>query len=164
LATVSTSASYIIGVDSYDPAEAGSYTLTISPAGSATDVGPKLDTLKKDSGPPPPDGPTGAVKIVITEIMANPGAVGDDKGEWFEVYNAGTTTVNLKGWKLKEAPPATAAHTIATDVLVPRGPVQGTREQRSDLHERRRHRRLRVPGHHLWPRELLEHRRRDLSL
>lgn len=37
--------------------------------------------------------------LVITEIMANPAAVADTKGEWFEVYNYGSATVTLnKAW------------------------------------------------------------------
>lgn len=118
--TVSSSTTYIIGVDAYDPVEAGSYTLTIASAGSAPDGGPKPDVSKVDAGPKP-DGPAGSATIVITEIMANPDKVGDDKGEWFEVYNAGTATVNLKGWKIVESPSATDGHVITTDVLVQAG-------------------------------------------
>lgn len=118
--TVSSSTTYIIGVDAYDPVEAGSYTLTIASAGSAPDGGPKPDVSKVDAGPAP-DGPAGTAKIVITEIMANPTAKQDPDGEYVEVYNAGTATVNLKGWKISEAPPSTQAHTITSDVLVPAG-------------------------------------------
>ncbi len=40
--------------------------------------------------------------LVITEIMANP--KGQDEGqEWFEVYNPGTTAVDLKGLRLAAA-------------------------------------------------------------
>ncbi len=44
----------------------------------------------------------GAGQIVITEIMQNPGAVGDDVGEWFELHNAGSTAVDINGWIIEE--------------------------------------------------------------
>jgi hypothetical protein len=50
-------------------------------------------------------------QIVITEIMVNPGVVMDGNGEWFELYNAGSTTVNLHGWTMADA--GQDSHTIA---------------------------------------------------
>ncbi|MBT3300360.1 MAG: T9SS type A sorting domain-containing protein [Candidatus Marinimicrobia bacterium] len=41
--------------------------------------------------------------IVITEIMPNPSAVSDANGEWIELYNQGTETVDIHGWHLKDA-------------------------------------------------------------
>lgn len=38
--------------------------------------------------------------LIITEIMNNPGAVGDPAGEWFEVYNASSRTLVLNGLDL----------------------------------------------------------------
>ncbi len=40
--------------------------------------------------------------IVINEIMQNPAAVSDDKGEWFELYNNDTQTVDINGWIIKD--------------------------------------------------------------
>ncbi len=40
-------------------------------------------------------------RIVITEIMANPTAVPDADGEWFEVYNIGAAPVDLNGWTIQ---------------------------------------------------------------
>ncbi len=40
--------------------------------------------------------------IVINEIMQNPSAVSDDKGEWFELYNNDTQTVDINGWIIKD--------------------------------------------------------------
>ncbi len=40
--------------------------------------------------------------IVINEIMQNPSAVSDDKGEWFELYNNDTETVDINGWIIKD--------------------------------------------------------------
>ncbi len=44
------------------------------------------------------DGPYAETQIIISEIMYNPLAVSDQYGEWFELHNAGTDTVNLKYW------------------------------------------------------------------
>ena len=35
--------------------------------------------------------------LIITEIMPNPAGVGDDKGEWFEVYNTSAKDIDLNG-------------------------------------------------------------------
>ena len=39
---------------------------------------------------------------MITEILASPSAVLNGKGEWFEIYNAGTAAVDLAGWTIKD--------------------------------------------------------------
>jgi len=51
------------------------------------------------------------IKIIITEIMINPDSVSDLNGEWFEIYNAGTETVNINGWVLSDK--GTDSHTIS---------------------------------------------------
>ena len=40
--------------------------------------------------------------LLITEIMANPLAVGDSAGEWFELYNPTTEAVDLNGLILSD--------------------------------------------------------------
>ncbi len=50
--------------------------------------------------------------IIINEVMADPSAVTDDNGEWIEIYNSGTASVNMAGWKLESSNDAT--HTIGT--------------------------------------------------
>jgi hypothetical protein len=42
-------------------------------------------------------------QIVINEIMQNPYVLADAVGEWFEVYNAGATAVDMNGWIIKDA-------------------------------------------------------------
>jgi endonuclease/exonuclease/phosphatase family metal-dependent hydrolase len=42
-------------------------------------------------------------QIVISEIMPNPSSVLDSNGEWFEVYNADSVTVDFAGWTIKDA-------------------------------------------------------------
>jgi hypothetical protein len=60
----------------------------------------------------------GAGDLVISEIMANP--IGTDAlEEWFEVYNATSRTLDLRGLSVRDG--AGFAFTIATSVPVPAG-------------------------------------------
>ncbi len=52
-------------------------------------------------------------QIVINEFIQNPAAVNDNMGEWFELYNAGTTAVDINGWKLDDDATLTGDHTIS---------------------------------------------------
>ncbi len=49
--------------------------------------------------------------IVITEIMQNPGAVGDNQGEYFEIFNATDAAIDVNGWVISDA--GSDTHTIA---------------------------------------------------
>lgn len=60
-----------------------------------------------------------AGQIVINEVMADPSAVADVDGEWFEVTNRGTAAVDIQGWTI--ASNNDANHTIASSVSVPAG-------------------------------------------
>jgi endonuclease/exonuclease/phosphatase family metal-dependent hydrolase len=51
-------------------------------------------------------------QFVISEIMPNPSLVSDSNGEWFEVYNADSVTVDFAGWTIKDA--GTDEHLIST--------------------------------------------------
>ncbi len=51
-------------------------------------------------GAPPPD--PGAVNLVISEVMPNPAVVSDAVGEWFEIFNRGSATVDLNGWTIRD--------------------------------------------------------------
>ncbi len=46
--------------------------------------------------------PSVVIKIIITEIMYDPVKVSDSNGEYIELYNIGTATVNLQGWILTD--------------------------------------------------------------
>jgi hypothetical protein len=46
---------------------------------------------------------------VITEMMVDSKFVGDDYGEWVEIYNNGSAPVDLAGWTIKDA---NASHLI----------------------------------------------------
>ncbi len=68
----------------------------LGPPDSGPDTG-KPEASVKEGGPV--DGGS-AYKIMITEIMADSGKANDAIGEWFEVYNLGSDTVNLHGWTI----------------------------------------------------------------
>ena len=73
----------------------------------------KVEASVKPDGPQTPDGGS-PYKLVITEIMADPGVATDAIGEWFEIYNLGSVTVNLHGWTIKTTTSAgTDTHKIS---------------------------------------------------
>lgn len=59
--------------------------------------------------PPPPPTPTATPppaippRLLLSEFMADPAAVGDDTGEWIEVYNADSQPIALGGWVVADA-------------------------------------------------------------
>jgi hypothetical protein len=56
--------------------------------------------------------------IVVSEFMANPKAVNDSKGEWFELYNKGPEDINLKDWTIETR---SGQHLFSQDVLMEAG-------------------------------------------
>lgn len=60
-------------------------------------------------------------QIVITELMPDPAALPDAMGEWFEVTNVGTTTVQLRGCRFVDT--AGPGFAIATSVLLAPGGI-----------------------------------------
>ena len=74
------------------PAAAGTYNVSVIARDEANNTATN-DTVQYEVILPP--------EVVINEIMYNP--VGGDTGhEWIEIYNNGTESVNLTGWKLYE--------------------------------------------------------------
>ncbi|ARN78628.1 hypothetical protein BST97_11865 [Nonlabens spongiae] len=57
--------------------------------------------------------------LIITEIMQNPSAVGDSDGEYFEVYNTSSASIDLQSFILKDSSSTSEEHTIASSVIVP---------------------------------------------
>ncbi len=51
---------------------------------------------------PTPTPPATPPHIIISEVMADPAAVGDSVGEWFELANLDRTAVNLNGWTIAD--------------------------------------------------------------
>ncbi len=80
---------------------------------SYTNTGSHIDYLT--SGTPPTasattDAAASVPNLVISEIMQNPSDVADDKGEWFEIYNAESNDVNIDGYIIKDN--GSDSHTI----------------------------------------------------
>jgi hypothetical protein len=77
-------------------------------AGGQTDGG--IDTA-------PTVTPTLAGQIVVTELMHDTDVVGDDFGEWFEIYNPAPAVIyDLYGCQIRDT---ANAHTITAHLLVP---------------------------------------------
>ncbi len=67
---------------------------------------------------------TNQAMIVINEILANPGGtISDANGEWFEVYNAGTRSIDMQGFLISDSSAAGRRpyHLISSSVIVPPG-------------------------------------------
>jgi competence protein ComEC len=58
-------------------------------------------------------------QLVISEVMADPAAVADGHGEWFEVHNRGARSVNLRGYRVGSG--NDGPHVIARSVVVTPG-------------------------------------------
>jgi endonuclease I len=54
--------------------------------------------------------------IIINEIMQNPSAVGDNEGEWFEIYNNSDEEIDLNGLTIKDND--TDSHLITEETLI----------------------------------------------
>ena len=54
--------------------------------------------------------------IIITEIMQDPNAVFDEDGEYFEIYNAGSSSVDLNGWTLSDNDGE--SHNISSELII----------------------------------------------
>jgi competence protein ComEC len=59
------------------------------------------------------------MRVVISEVMADPAAVPDDRGEWFEVWNRGSAAVDLQGWRIASGNDEPAV--VTGSVVVPAG-------------------------------------------
>jgi len=69
-----------------------------------------------------PVGTVDAGDLVITEIMNNPDQVFDDAGEWFELYNVSTKTLDLQGLVIAHHyNDPTKLHVIADSVMLAPG-------------------------------------------
>ena len=83
--------------------------LTLAASASGTSHTVQVDNVEDLAGNPiaaattmlifEPGGPT---DIVINEVMQNPAVLSDTDGEWFEVYNAGASAVDMNGWTIAD--------------------------------------------------------------
>jgi len=74
-----------------------------------TGAGPEVEQL--DVAP--------AGGIVITEVMPNPAALADTRGEWLELHNPTQVDVDLSGCAISDA--SLASHTLVGPLVVPAG-------------------------------------------
>lgn len=54
--------------------------------------------------------------LVITEMMANPAAVSDTNGEWFEIYNRSGADIDLNGLIIRDE--GSNNHTVVADMPI----------------------------------------------
>jgi len=59
--------------------------------------------------------------LVVSEVMIDPVAVPDNQGEWIEVYNTTTSTIDLRGFTLRDDGADVHIITDFTPVVVPAG-------------------------------------------
>ncbi len=57
--------------------------------------------------------------VVFNEIMQDPSIVEDEQGEWFEIYNNSTESVDLNGWIIKDMD--TDFHVISQSLILSPG-------------------------------------------
>ena len=54
--------------------------------------------------------------LLISEIMVDPAAITDTRGEWFELYNPGLDPINLRGLELGDD--GSNRHRFDSDLLI----------------------------------------------
>jgi competence protein ComEC len=57
--------------------------------------------------------------VVISEVMADPRAASDARGEWFELHNRGGSAVSIRGWTIRSG--RAESHRISAAVTIPAG-------------------------------------------
>jgi hypothetical protein len=62
---------------------------------------------------------TPVARVVINELMPDPTAVADGAGEWIELYNWGTASIDIQGWKLFGNSVGDTARITASVVIAP---------------------------------------------
>jgi hypothetical protein len=63
--------------------------------------------------------PAAPGNVILTEIMTNPYMVTDANGEWFELFNPGTASVDLSGCEVSTANETTVSPIPAGTVIYP---------------------------------------------
>ena len=79
-----------------------------------------IAACERQSGTLTSDGSISVVpRVAISEVMANPRAVPDDRGEWLELHNLQQRAVDLHGWTLRSK--NDRGVTIERSVVIPPG-------------------------------------------
>ena len=66
-----------------------------------------------------PSGDGSDYHIVISEVMPNPSAVSDAYGEWFEIINMDSITIDLNGWTIMDG--GSDSHVISSSIEIQPG-------------------------------------------
>ena len=66
-----------------------------------------------------PSGDGSDYHIVISEVMPNPSAVSDAYGEWFEIINMDSLTIDLNGWTIMDG--GSDSHVISSTIEIQPG-------------------------------------------
>ncbi len=77
----------------------GKFLTGFDPIGNILCGAPPLST---DPSPPTAINDVVPGDVIITEIMINPSAVTDSNGEWFELFNTRSETVDIRGWTIQD--------------------------------------------------------------
>jgi len=68
----------------------------------------------------PDEGLISVGEIIVSEIMYDPSVSLDQNGEWFEIYNTTSITINLRGWTIKDQSSSLQESVIiVNDLIVP---------------------------------------------
>lgn len=59
--------------------------------------------------------------VFITELMVDPSAVTDGNGEWFELFNSRSDTVDIRGWRIEDESGNTHVIPDTNPILIPAG-------------------------------------------
>ena len=59
--------------------------------------------------------------VIVSEILINPGAVDDTQGEWFEILNLTSATIDLSGWVLSDRDTDSLVISPTAALLLPPG-------------------------------------------
>ena len=92
-------------------------------AADRTPLPPRDGPPLRDDGPPmiPDTGPWPTGAVIITELMPNPAAVSDGNGEYFELYNADSGTIDLNGWTFQDNSAANQTINVSGGLLIKPG-------------------------------------------
>ena len=66
-----------------------------------------------------PSGDGSDYHVVISEVMPNPSAVSDAYGEWFEIINMDSITIDLNGWTIMDG--GSDSHVISSSIEIQPG-------------------------------------------
>ena len=66
-----------------------------------------------------PSGDESDYHVVIKEVMPNPSAVSDAYGEWFEIINMDSITIDLNGWTIMDG--GSDSHVISSSIEIQPG-------------------------------------------